>query len=652
MANYADLIKQPVMGGSFGLPDFNTASPSDIFGGKMTIPKDPGMSFPDWDTATPGSVFGGQLPTGISNPIGTANSNWASDLSSLLSSFGSNSASSPAPTSSGGGFSSWLNNFLSGNPANGGASGLAPYLAAGAGGIAMAKDAQNQATKEADKLSALGQPYTDAGKQLLSQYQGGTLRPDQQKVVDTSAQFSSDLLNAASPLSQIAQQAFADYNSGKLGATDELKLNNQVAAQKQQIRQRLQSSGITDSSVLAAQDQQIDNQAMIARQDLLDKRFATGNTAYDQWLKTTNEGQQLKLQGQQFAATSFEQMLNNALGLANEGMQPAMEAIRLKIQSDAELSQTVSELLGNLASAYSYAAAGPKTVVANGGGGGGGTASSGGGGGGQSGLSQIISGISGVTGLIGQIGDIFGFEGAGGQAAGIKGALGDIAGIATGIDQGGLGGYGSAINSGIGLADKFGFSTPLTKGVGELTGSIGGAVNAIEGVKNKDPIAALQGASTVAGALATSSLTSGTALGSAAASSGLGALGGPLAVGMALEQIGNHIAGNDVKQPLVDAWAKSMGLKPVTIGPNGKWLKQGGRESLYALPNGKWITFSQAYQLADRMKNQDQAGYDKLLASFGDYWNDSSHSKWQPVGGWDKYVKEHPGSTKPQGKGG
>ena len=68
-----------------------------------------------------------------------------------------------------------------------------------------------------------------------------------------------------------------------------------VAAQKQQVRSVLQSQGITDSTILAAQDQQIDNNAAITRQNLLDQRFATGNAAYDEWLKSTTAGQQTLL---------------------------------------------------------------------------------------------------------------------------------------------------------------------------------------------------------------------------------------------------------------------------------------------------------------------------------------------------------------------
>lgn len=569
-----------------GMPDLTGISnPADIFGGKLNLGSGASggqMQIPeDWGSVTPGSIFGGgsALPPGY-NPTtgGTTQSSW--DSSSLWNSIqalaGGSSApgTTPAPAS-GGGIGSWLNNFLTGNPSDGGAAGLAPYLAAGAGGLAMAKDAQNQATKEADKLSALGQPYTDAGKQLLQNFQGGKLRPDQQAVVDTSSKFSTDLLNSASPLGQIAQQAFADYNAGKLPAADELKLNNQIAAQKQQVRSMLQSSGISDSSVLAAQDQQIDNQAMIARQDLMDKRFATGNQAYDQWLKTTTEGQQLKLQGQQFASTSFEQMLNDSLGLASEGMQPAMEAIQLKIQSDAELSQTVSELLGNIASAYSYAAAGPKTQVNVGGSGGGGTTT--GGGGGASGVGQIISGIGGLANTVGAVGKLFGFSGASGQAAGkVAGNLGSLAG-----------------------------------------GLMGGA-NIVEGFKNKDPGGVISGAGSVANALSSSSLTSGTTLGSSTAVAGLGQVA---PVFTALVAGGNllmdSLEGKGSENRNTAAFQAAFpGTKAVDYGKasNNPTLKT---NVAWQLPDGRLVstdTFKQlsgAWYGAQYAPDGDQAGWQK-----------------------------------------
>lgn len=478
-----------------GLSDinFDTLTPGSLFGTSWQTPKDPGMSFPT-SGSTPGDVFGTGLPSGynpVSGQSASGGSIWDS-LQSILNGAGqgggsSGGASAAGAQGGGNGFLNWLKNFATGQPGQGFLSGLGPYAAVAGIGMNQAKNAQEDAAKSAGELKALGQPYTDAGKQLLGQFQGGQLRPEQQQFVSLSNQFGDQLSEAATPLGKIAQQAFADYNSGKLGAADELKLQNQIAAQKQQVRQMMATSGITDSSVLAGQDQQIDNQAMIARQDVLDKRFATGNQAYDQWLRTTAEGQQLKLQGQQFASQSFEQMLNDALGLGAEGMQPAMEAIQLKMQSDADLSQTVSELLGNLASAYSYAMSGPGNASTTNVTGGGSASGGGGGGSAPSGLSQIISGISGVVGAVKGIGGLFGFEGAGGQAADLLGGFGKGVGylnaagnVYNAIDDWESGDTGGNAMRGLQAGASLGSVVP---GLGTVVGGlVGGALGAISSV--------------------------------------------------------------------------------------------------------------------------------------------------------------------------
>lgn len=229
---------------------------------------------------------------------------------------------------------------------------LAPSLITGGIGLNQAKGAQKQNDAFAKQLSDLGGPYTAAGQQLLKQFQSGQIRPDQQNVANLATSQGQNLIDSGTGLSAIAQSAYKDYQAGKLPPADEQRLSDQTAAQKQEMRQRLSQQGITDSSILAGYDQQIENQANINRQDLLDKRFATGNQAYDQWLKSTSEGQQLKLQGAQYAAGALDNMLNQSLLLGSEGMAPITQAIELKMQSDAQLSGQVGQLMSNLASAY------------------------------------------------------------------------------------------------------------------------------------------------------------------------------------------------------------------------------------------------------------------------------------------------------------
>lgn len=255
---------------------------------------------------------------------------------------------------------------------------LAPSLLAGGIGLSQAKGAQNQSAAFAAQLTALGGPYTAAGQQLLKQWQSQQITPAQQNVVSTLNAQGTALESSAAPLSAIAQAAYQNYQSGTLPAADEQRLKDQVASQKQQLRQQLASAGITDSTILAGQDQQIENQAQLTRQQLLDARFATGNVAYDQWLTSTTQGQALQAEAAKFAATSLDTMLTQSLNLGAEGMAPITQAIQLQIQSDAALSAQVNQLMGNLASAYAYQTTGGKPPGAAPGGGAGAPGSAGG----------------------------------------------------------------------------------------------------------------------------------------------------------------------------------------------------------------------------------------------------------------------------------
>lgn len=258
-------------------------------------------------------------------------------------------AGAPAAPSSGGNWWSGLGSTLGS---------LAPSLIAGGIGLNQAKGAQKQSDAFAAQLTALGGPYTAAGQQLLKQFQSGQIRPDQTAVSNLATSQGQNLIDSGTGLSAIAQSAYKDYQAGKLPPADEQRLSDQTAAQKQEMRQRLSQQGITDSSILAGYDQQIENQSNINRQDLLDKRFATGNTAYDQWLKSTSEGQKLKLEGAQFASQSLDNMLNESLLLGSEGMAPITQAIQLQLEQNAALSGQVQQLMGNLAGAYAYQKAG------------------------------------------------------------------------------------------------------------------------------------------------------------------------------------------------------------------------------------------------------------------------------------------------------
>jgi hypothetical protein len=465
-----------------------------------------------------------------------------------------------APAPSGGGFN-WgaLGSTLGG---------LAPSLLAGGIGLSQAKGAQTQNDAFAAQLTALGGPYTAAGQQLLKQFQSGQIRPDQTNVANLATSQGQNLIDSGAGLSAIAQAAYKDYQAGKLPPADEQRLSDQTAAQKQEMRQRLSQQGIVDSSILAGYDQQIENQANINRQDLLDKRFATGNTAYDQWLKSTSEGQALKLQGAQFASQSLDNMLNQSLLLGSEGMTPITQAIELKMQSDAQLSGQVGQLMSNLASAYAQQNA-PKSQ--------GGTAGA---------LKTIVGDVSAAKTVYGA-----------GQAA--VGALGGGAGTGALTSGFAASGAGSAAGT-IGLTDA---TAGLSAGLGAAPATVGIA----GGEAAAGTSAAAAGGSSGAGAASIG-------LGAAAGYAGLAAvavLGGLSAFGV----IGDKL---DIPEQTFVNYEKDSGVTLWMRNPDGAILpvkealdRAGGsvkgQQAVLKFPDGSTITSGTYDQNGQRFNLQTAA---------------------------------------------
>lgn len=237
---------------------------------------------------------------------------------------------------------------------------LLPYAGVAAIGEAQAKAGQAQDAKASQQQQALAQPAIGESNALLGQYQSGTLNKADQAVVDTGVKQGQSTIASANGLSAIAQTAFANYNSGKLNAGDQAALDATVASQKQQVAQQLASAGITDSTILAAQNQQIDNQALISKQNTLNSYFNTGNAAYNSWLTATTEGQQTITQAQTYASTSLNNYLSASMAEAGIGIGEVNTAIQTQMTTDANYANQVSTLLGTLATAYAKQIAGQK----------------------------------------------------------------------------------------------------------------------------------------------------------------------------------------------------------------------------------------------------------------------------------------------------
>lgn len=563
----------------------------------------------DFGSQTPGMPdYGSMTDDQLSQYLGTpSNVDWSSLLSNISGSSGSGGSSS-----GGSGISGLLSSILGGGGV-GGLGGVLPYATVAGIGLSQANSARNDARARENELRNLGSPYVTAGQNALSQYTHGTLRPDQQTVVDSANQYGQNLIDSTSGLSAIAQQAFQDYQAGKLPPADEEKLNAQLSAQKQEARQRLTSSGMVDSSLMASMDAQLESQSKQTRQSLLDARFATGNQAYDQWLKGTEAGQQLRLQGQQFATQSLDTMLQQSLDLGRAGMEPIAQAIQLAMQSDTELSGQVSDLLGNLAAAYSYAIAG-----------GNGAGAAGGSKNGSNLLQSIMGGISGIGNLVKGVGSLFGNgsaanpSGAGGQAAAGSGSgsgssLGSVgnaagvsladAGLNAGWGSGALGNQalGDAINgTTTDLASTSAKGMPATSSASGAASALGSAYGVYSGIEEGGA------GGTINAGFSGAQLA--TSLGAGGATASVAAVAPYAAAGFAIAGIANHLLGND-KSHVVTAqlnnWVQQAGVTRKNYGRAG---------SVYVMPDGRVVKEPALYPIIQAAADGDMAKYNSLLA--------------------------------------
>jgi hypothetical protein len=322
--------------------------------------------------------------TATSNP-GTLNSvGMQLDTSGTTSaSGGSGSSSSSLFSDLTGGISSFLNS-PTGNVAEFGAlAGL---------GLSQAGTAQKQAASAAGQLTGAGASFSATGTGILGEFNASQPASAGQQTT------------AAAGLGDIANTSISNYKSGTLSPADEARLQAQITQQKQQVAQQLANSGGTDQSALDTAYQQIDSNAMMNRQSLLNNQLTTGENALTQ------------------VQTTYNNLLNESLSSSEFGLGALAQGLQLQIQSDSQISQSLNALFGEIARGFGTAMGG----------------SGGGAGGGASGT------VGGKAGSLVQTGtnlynDLFG---------GTSG---------TGIDPG----WGSGANANQAVTDALGNVAPL-----------------------------------------------------------------------------------------------------------------------------------------------------------------------------------------------
>ena len=368
-----------------------------------------------------GGAGGTTLSPGVAPAVGAAVSATI-DPNTGLPTTGSGSGSSTTGSSFGSDLLTGLETSLGGTSLGGVIGGMAPYLAVAGVGLEQAKTGEAQAANYSATQQKLAQPSITASNTLLSNYNQGIINPVDAAASKTEIAQGNKILsdpNLAS-LSSIAATAFSDYNSGTLKPGDQLQLDQSTQAAKQGVAAQLAAAGITDSSVLSGQYQQIDNNAQIQKQTILNGYFATGNTAYDKWLTTTQAGNAAIVAGQKIASDSLQTELTNSMAEANIGIGEMNTAIQTQMTTDAAYAAQVSQLLGTLATAYAKSVAAGNTTNVNVGGGGAGGTQGGGAGAGAPGGSVPLSSTGPMTPL--------GATNAAGSAANVDPSLsGDIA---------------------------------------------------------------------------------------------------------------------------------------------------------------------------------------------------------------------------------
>jgi hypothetical protein len=222
------------------------------------------------------------------------------------------------------------------------------------------------------------------------------------------------------------------FSTGTLSPGQQAQIDAYAASQKSRVAQQMASQGITDSSASNSANQQIDNNAMIMKSNFV------------------------------------QQSLSNALSLEGAGMMPLMTAIQDKLISDNQITDTMMQLMGTLASAWAYQVAGNK--AGGGGGGGSGSAAKGGVAG-----ALINKGIDAAKGAVGK-----GIDSAiNSFGTPTAGAAADAAGTAGLTDMSAAAAGNMAALPGMDMGITAGSLTPAADAAGTAAATDAGATSAL-----------------------------------------------------------------------------------------------------------------------------------------------------------------------------
>lgn len=240
-------------------------------------------------------------------------------------------SASSSTDSSGSGWLSTLGNVASGvgNWVSNN-SGLLGGLATGGVGLYQAGQATKQGNQAAGQIQAAVTPAQTVGAGTYGQLTGGP------SVGGPLGQSITGQTGAAAELTGVAQQ----YGTGQLTADQQQQVASQVAAQKAQFDQQFAASGNMNSSARAAAHQQIDNNAAILTQQLINQNISMA-------------------EGAQTSVTStYNSLLQNALSQAELGLRGTSAAVSTQLANDQQVSQYLQQIMSGISTQLASASGG------------------------------------------------------------------------------------------------------------------------------------------------------------------------------------------------------------------------------------------------------------------------------------------------------
>ena len=204
---------------------------------------------------------------------------------------------------------------------------LATAATVGGLGYLQASQAQSQAAKLAGNITAPSQPLQNLGTGTVNQMLGGPQMPGPygQAVAGETA--------ATGNLTNVAQQ----YSTGQLTPAQQLQVQQATNRQQAGANLAFGMAGNPMSSAQMQESQQIQNNAAMLTQQL-----QQGNV-------------QMAQQALQAVQQTYQNLLNPAIQAATLSTQANAEAVSLQIQQNSQISQSLNNLWGQLATGVTTA---------------------------------------------------------------------------------------------------------------------------------------------------------------------------------------------------------------------------------------------------------------------------------------------------------